>query len=109
MAHGPPTVVLTRSTDDNTALADRLTVAGVLVLELPTVCMTQVAPDQSQAELNELVRRAPALAFTSRQTRWRHSCPCWTPPDAPAPLPAGRMQSCLGKTHTQCKWEFRPH
>ena len=66
MAHGPPTVVLTRSTDDNTALADRLTVAGVLVLELPTVCMTQVAPDQSQAELNELVRRAPALAFTSR-------------------------------------------
>lgn len=66
LTHGSPIVVLTRSVVDNAALAHRLQAAGARVLELPTVAMAFVAPSQPPDELTELLRRAPAVAFTSR-------------------------------------------
>lgn len=66
MVHSRPTVVLTRSSDDNAPLSKALQAHGVEVVEVPTACLRDVPPEPPAAVVRDWLASARAVAFTSR-------------------------------------------
>ncbi|MFZ4578499.1 MAG: uroporphyrinogen-III synthase [Myxococcota bacterium] len=66
MGHACPTVVLTRSCDDNALLRERLEALGTAVIELPTAAIVDLPPQPEVATCLSLCAQAQVVAFTSR-------------------------------------------
>lgn len=64
------TVVLTRSHEDNHALAVALTAAGLEVLEVPTAEIGACQPTQGLEAIWQALREVQAVTFTSRHGVW---------------------------------------
>lgn len=66
MGHARPTVVLTRSSDDNAPLRERLEALGIAVIELPTAALVDLPPQPDAATCLAQCAQAQVVAFTSR-------------------------------------------